>query len=200
MKKVKYGYKPPQYEVLNNGTIRVFYYSEQFTELVTLLDGETMEEFVEETTSWLCEIVEITDKVIAKKLKANPEDLDCQKWLLKQRILAYDSSSHVNVFDFHGKNMWLDKATRVGLFLRFESEKRAGKEFTTLWYDGIQYTLPLTGDFSASDVLASIEVYASQCYDNTQRHLAAIESLDNVEDVLSYDYMEGYPSHISLGL
>ena len=196
MKKLKYGYKPTQYEVLNNGTIRVFYYSEQFIEPTTILDGETMEEFVEETTSWLCEIVEITDKVVAKRLKNNPNDLDCQKWLLRQRIIAYDSSVHVNSFDFYGKTMWLDKATRVGLFLRFDSEKRAGKEFTTLWYDGVEYTLPLFGEMSASDVLAHIEVYASQCYDNTQRSLAEIEGLDTVDELVSYDYTSDYPQKL----
>ena len=58
-------------------------------------------------------------------------------------ILAYDSSSEVNEFSIGGIPMWLDKATRAGLLLRFEAEAKVGREETTLWNEGVSYTLPL---------------------------------------------------------
>ena len=69
-------------------------------------------------------------------IRENTESLECQKRLLRERILSYDSSEHVNSFSIGGVNTWLDKATSVGLKLRFDAEKRLGKTETTLWQNG----------------------------------------------------------------
>lgn len=98
---------------------------------------------------------------------------------------AYDTSSAVNEFTFHDVPMWLDKATRDGLHLRLLAERAAGKENTTLWFGTMSFEIPITNAFQ---LLYAIEVYASACYDRTAAHKAAIEALDNIEDVTSYDY------------
>ena len=105
-------------------------------------------------------------------------------------ILAYDSSSAVNEFIMGGVPMWLDKATRAGLLLRFEAEGKAMRETTTLWYEGQSYTLPLA---QAQQILIALELYASACYDNTQSHIAAVMALESKEAVEAYDYTGGYP-------
>lgn len=192
-----WGWKPPQFEKMNNGNIRVFYYSKEYTENVTHVDPETEEETTEERTSWCCNVVEISDKYLTTMIRENPESMECQKRLLRERILAYDSSDHVNSFTIGGYPTWLDKATRVGLKLRFEAEKRLGKTETTLWQNGMQFPLPLTGDVTALDMLDGIELYASACYDVTQMHLANIVTLTSVEEVKNYDYLSGYPEKLS---
>jgi hypothetical protein len=45
-------------------------------------------------------------------------------------------------------------------------------------------------------MLYALEVYASACYDNTQRHLAAVDSLSTIEEIQSYDYTTGYPDKL----
>lgn len=112
---------------------------------------------------------------------------------LRNKIQQYDSSSEVNCFHMQGQQMWLDKATRAGLMLRFQSEIAAGREKTTLWYDGKHYELPLS---VAMQMLYAIELYASQCYDVTQAHLAAIQELQTIEEIESYDYTQGYPAKL----
>ena len=112
---------------------------------------------------------------------------------LRNKIQQYDSSSEVNIFYMGGVPMWLDKSTRAGLMLRFEAEKTIGKEITSLWYNGKMYELPLS---TAFQMLYALEVYASQCYDNTQRHLANISELQTIEEIESYDYKEGYPEKL----
>ena len=87
-------------------------------------------------------------------------------------ILAYDSSDAVNEFSMGGLPIWLDKATRAGLLLRFEAEAKAGRTSTTLWYNGLPFTLPLT---YAQEILIALELYASACYDNTQSHIAEVQ-------------------------
>ena len=109
-------------------------------------------------------------------------------------ILAYDSSEAVNEFSIGGIPMWLDKATRAGLLLRFEAESKVGREQTTLWNNGQSYTLPLA---DAMQMLIALELYASECYDNTQRHLAEVSKLESIAEVEAYDYTIGYPNKLA---
>ena len=109
-------------------------------------------------------------------------------------ILAYDSSEAVNEFTIGGQPMWLDKATRAGLLLRFEAESKVGREQTTLWNNGQSYTLPLA---DAMQMLIALELYASECYDNTQRHLANVAKLETIAEVEAYDYTLGYPAKLA---
>lgn len=108
-------------------------------------------------------------------------------------ILAYDSSEAVNEFSMSGLPIWLDKATRAGLLLRFEAEAKAGRTSTTLWYNGLPFTLPLT---YAQEILIALELYASACYDNTQSHIAEVQKMESKEAVEAYDYTTGYPQKL----
>jgi hypothetical protein len=111
-----------------------------------------------------------------------------------REIEDYDSSYSINEFYVQGASIWLDKATRAGLKLRFEAEKESGKTDTALWYNGIQY--PLTIE-SAIDMLLKIELYASECYDNTQRHIVAVSALETMDELAAYDYTVGYPEKLN---
>lgn len=118
------------------------------------------------------------------------EDLRAIK---QDEVLAFDSSDEVNAFFMQGKRMWLDKATRAGLMLRFQAEQAMEKETTTLWYEGSMFELPIS---NAIQMLLAIEVYASECYDNTQRHLAEVDKLETKEEIEAYDYRSGYPRQL----
>ncbi|MBR3591024.1 MAG: DUF4376 domain-containing protein [Alistipes sp.] len=110
-----------------------------------------------------------------------------------REVQLYDSSEEVNIFYIQDLPVWLDKATRAGLKLRFEAELAMGKEQTTLWYGNTQFPLPLS---QAVQMLYAIEVYASACYDNTQAHLANIHALTTIEEVEAYDYTYFYPEKL----
>ena len=109
-------------------------------------------------------------------------------------INHYDSSDEVNIFYIQGLPVWLDKTTRSGLKLRFEAEIAMKEENTTLWYGNQSFTLQLN---MAIQMLYAIEVYASKCYDNTQKHLANVEKLETLEEILVYDYKVGYPEKLN---
>lgn len=124
------------------------------------------------------------------------EEIKAQK---VDEILMYDSSNAVNEFSMGGQPMWLDKATRAGLMLRFQAEQaKATAEadetpMTTLWNDGQSYTLPLE---TAQQILIALELYASACYDNTQSHIAEVQKMESKEAVEAYDYTTGYPQKL----
>ena len=109
-------------------------------------------------------------------------------------INNYDSSNEINIFYIQGLPVWLGKATRAGLKLRFEAELAIGKTDTTLWYDNMQFPLSLE---NAMHMLYAIEVYASACYDNTQLHLSNVDKLQTIDEIKNYDYRNGYPEKLN---
>lgn len=111
-----------------------------------------------------------------------------------EEINRYDSSEDVNIFYIQELPVWLDKATRAGLKLRFEAEIAMGKTDTVLWYNNLQFPLPLE---NAMQMLYAIEVYASACYDNTQLHLSNVEELQTIDEIKNYDYRVGYPEKLN---
>lgn len=127
-----------------------------------------------------------------------PEPSDYDKLVVAKRdkkfeVERYDDSDDINEFYVSDQPIRLDKVTRVGLLLRFQAEQEQGATDTTLWYEGRQF--PLKVD-KAIQMLYAIERYASACYDNTQRHLATIQSLKTIEEVEAYDYTTGYPERL----
>lgn len=110
------------------------------------------------------------------------------------QLEQYDASEAVNEFFLGNLSMWLDKATRVGLMLRFSSEEAAGIEVTTLWYGSDSFALPVQ---QAMAMLSAVEIYASAAYDCTASHRAAILNLSTKEDVEAYDFTTGYPEKLT---
>ena len=111
----------------------------------------------------------------------------------KEDIKRYDSSSEVNEFTVQGQPVWLDKQTRTGLMLRFQSEQAMGLTETTLWYEDMQFPLQID---MAIQMLYAIEIYASKCYDNTALHLSNVSKLTSIEEIENYDYRTGYPDKL----
>ena len=111
-----------------------------------------------------------------------------------EQITEYDQSEDVNSFTLQGKTMWLPKETRVGLVNSVTIEKNAGKETTVLWFGGEKYELPVD---TALQMLSALELYALECYNVTAAHKAAVNALESVEDVVAYDYTQGYPEKLN---
>ena len=105
----------------------------------------------------------------------------------------YDASDAVNQFTFDDVPMWLDKDTRNGLIARLNAEKAVGKTTSTLWLGTQSFTI--TPD-AGLQMLSALEVYASECYDKTAEHKAAIAALNDVDAIKSYDFTQGYPAHL----
>ena len=111
-----------------------------------------------------------------------------------KEIKRYDVSPEVNGFTINGMHMWLDKATRASLMLRLQAEQTLGKTETCIWYKEHNFEMPID---KAIEILYQLEVYASECYDTTQRHIANINALLNVNEIINYDYKTRYPEKLS---
>ncbi len=106
---------------------------------------------------------------------------------------AYDSSDAVNSFSVNGKQMWLDAATRQQLRISLDAMQQAGRGTVTKWFDGEQYTYPIDVWYQ---MLAAVEVYASDALNVTELHRAGINALTTIQEVDDYDYTIGYPEKL----
>lgn len=130
---------------------------------------------------------------ISEGLGAEP--LGYMKKAMLAYIEKYDASSSVNAFELNGMEVWLDKATRVGLMNSTTIAKSMGQQKTTLWLGS--YQLEVDCD-KAIQLLSALEMYALECFNVTAAHKKAVSELDNIEGVLTYDYKSGYPAKLKM--
>lgn len=133
-------------------------------------------------------------RFIAINVNNKPTIFELQNILLSLQT-EYDSSADVNNFYLNGKRVWLDKATRVGLFNILKLEKTVNKEETTLWFDKTPITINID---KAIKILTAVEMYAKECYDVTQKHILEISKLASIEEGLVYDITAGYPKPLNI--
>lgn len=130
---------------------------------------------------------------ISEGLDAEP--LEYMRKAMLAYIEKYDASSSVNSFLLNGMEVWLDKATRVGLMNSTTIAKSMGQQKTTLWLGS--YQLEVDCD-KAIQLLSALEMYALECFNVTAAHKKAVSELNNIEGVLTYDYKSGYPEKLKM--
>lgn len=146
------------------------------------------------------DILSSGEQASMEEIKEISEGLGAEPFgYMKKAMLAYiekyDSSSSVNSFLLNGMEVWLDKATRVGLMNSTTIAKSMGQQKTTLWLGS--YQLEVDCD-KAIQLLSALEMYALECFNVTAAHKKAVSELDNIEGVLTYDYKSGYPDKLKM--
>lgn len=136
------------------------------------------------------EIREISDGLGA-------EPLEYMKKAMLHYIDVYDSSSAVNSFVLNGMEVWLDKATRVGLMNSTTIAKASGQKTTTLWLGGLKLVVDCD---KAIQLLSALEMYALECFNVTASHKATVGELKTIEEVEAYNYKTGYPKMLEMSV
>ena len=112
-------------------------------------------------------------------------------------IESYDESPEVNGIIVNGNKVWIPADKRAILKASVDAYKALGIETITKVWEGIEYTA--TADEWLL-MIAKVEVYASECYNTTARHKAAVEALDNIDNVEEYDYTLNYPDMLEFNI
>lgn len=123
------------------------------------------------------------------------EPLEYLRKAMLEYITRYDTSSAVNEFSLNGTNVWLDRDTRVSLMNSTTIEKNSGKTETTLWFGSMKIEV---GVDKAITLLSALEMYALECYNKTAEHKNNVNSLTTVDEILAYDYTQGYPDKLAI--
>ena len=130
---------------------------------------------------------------ISEGLGAEP--LKYMKKAMLYYINIYDLSSAVNSFVLNGMEVWLDKATRVGLMNSTTIAKASGQKTTTLWFGGLKLVVDCD---KAIQLLSALEMYALECFNVTAAHKKAVNELDNINAILTYNYKSDYPDKLKM--
>lgn len=144
-------------------------------------------------------LVDVVEEVVEHEPTEEDRKDIVARWTAKQKrhkindIIKYDSSPEVNGFYLNDELVWLSKDMRVGLVNSTTIEKNAGIQETTLWFEGHSLVI---GVDTVLEMLAALEIYAKQCYNRTQEHIAEVNDLEDVKGVDDYDYTVGYPEKL----
>lgn len=115
---------------------------------------------------------------------------------LVELIKEYDKSSEVNSFVTpDGKTSWLCKELRTSLKNTILAKRTKKIETTTLWRDNVAFKLAVD---KALEFITDLELYASECNDVTCTHLANVEKLQNIEELVTYDFTANYPEKLKV--
>jgi hypothetical protein len=109
-----------------------------------------------------------------------------------QQIKAYDDSSAVNGFTINGElEGWLTPGERSNYRSSIEAAKRQSVPELSFYVGDLPLTVtPAQGEY----MLDQVQLYADACAIVTKQHELAVNALDSIEAVDSYDYQTGYPN------
>lgn len=113
---------------------------------------------------------------------------------LKDEIRRYDKSKEVEDFSIGGVHMWFDSNKRTKVWENLMTAQQKGEENVTLRDGGLAF--PMTVAMGWQLYYAVLD-YARATWDVTEIHLAEASKLTTVEEILAYDYKQGYPEKLA---
>lgn len=112
------------------------------------------------------------------------------------QIDNYDASPNVEEFTINGNPMWLGHELRQQIRTSADAYEALGHETMTKVFNGVEFTFPIE---QWRQMLNALEVYAAEALNATERHKINVSKMDNIQDVIDYDYTTGYPLKLSFG-
>jgi len=142
----------------------------------------------------LSEFPEETIDDIEEPTEEYMQALEEEKERKTKEIEAYDTSDNVNGFYYDGQFMWLDRITRAVLANTINSAELLGEESINIWYnDTVCINLECE---KAKIMLASLELYATACYNITATHKATVRNMTTIEEIENFDITSDYPNRL----
>lgn len=114
-----------------------------------------------------------------------------------QEIKDYDESDSVNSITVNEVDLWIPADKRAVLKTSVDAYKALGIDNVTKVWEGTEYTATCDEWLY---MINSVEVYASECFNTTQRHINAVKQLTTISDVDNYDYTIGYPDKLTFNI
>jgi hypothetical protein len=121
------------------------------------------------------------------------QQLSLLKEKLKAEINRYDKSSDVEDFTIGGVHIWLNHDMRGKVKENLETSQQFGEENITLRFEGMVFPLTVAMGWQ---MYYAVLAYARDCWNATERHLAEVDNLTTIDEVVSYDYKDGYPNKL----
>lgn len=121
------------------------------------------------------------------------EQLTIAKQEKLMQINNYDASSNVEQFFINDTPMWLGHELRQQIRTSADAYSAMGYENMTKVFNGVEFTFPIA---IWIQMLNALEIYAAEALNTTERHKAAVSAINDIQDVIDYDYTTGYPEKL----
>lgn len=108
-------------------------------------------------------------------------------------IEAYNNSTDVNSFTVNGYETWIPVELRAVFKTSLDAYIALEQPTMTKIWDGVEYT---TSPQNWLQMYYRVEFYANECQNVTDRHKIAVNAMDNIENVESFDITAGYPNKL----
>lgn len=134
-------------------------------------------------------------KAIGEAMEMTEEAL--LPWMKKHLLSAiqkHDKSKDVEDFTVGGVHMWLNSEMRAKVRENLETAQQKGEENVTLRNEGMAF--PMTTVMGWQLYYAVLD-YARATWDVTQIHLAEADKLATADEIIAYDYKQGYPAKLA---
>lgn len=122
------------------------------------------------------------------------EQLEIAKQRKIQEIEDYNVSDAVNEFTIGGQAMWLTVEEREQIATQIAANEAGGRTTMTRWFDGHDFTFPLT---LWKQMLTALELYAGDALNVTEAHKAEVMTLTTIQEIDDYDITYGYPNKLN---
>lgn len=118
--------------------------------------------------------------------------------MLREKLLAeirrYDKSGAVEDFTIQGIHLWLNSEMRNKVRENLETAQQKGEGDVILRYAGLAFPMSVVMGWQ---LYYAVLDYARTTWDATEIHLAKVEKLTTLTEILAYDYTQGYPGKLS---
>ena len=130
-----------------------------------------------------------------------PEPSDAEKLAAAKaekivQIDMYDASDAVEQFTINDVPMWLGHELRQQIRTSAIAYRASGYTEMTKVFNGAEFTFEID---TWIQMLNALEVYAAEALNTTERHKHAIELMNNIQEVIDYDYTQDYPAKLNFG-
>lgn len=126
----------------------------------------------------------------------NAEKLAAAKAEKIMQIEMYDASDAVEQFTINDTPMWLGHEVRQQIRTSAIAYRANGYTEMTKVFNGAEFTFDIDVWIQ---MLNALEVYAAEALNTTERHKNNVNLMDNIQDVIDYDYTTGYPLKLAFG-
>jgi len=122
------------------------------------------------------------------------DELEAAKRQKITDIESYNNSPSVNEFTIGGLPMWLTFDERTRLHSAVNAKAAKGDETMTKNWGGADFSFSID---QWKVMLYTLEDYAYECQNTTDRHKTSVLHLQTVQAVEDYDFTAGYPAKLA---
>ena len=128
--------------------------------------------------------------------KEEQEELQGIKDNLIYQINIFSDQGYINYFTFNGLKLKMLYEDRARFKLSLDAYKLLGKQTMTKYFCGYKIDFNLKDYDKLILMLATLEVYYSQCWNVTQQHLEFVKNATSVNEIYNFDITADYPAQL----